>query len=201
MIFISLKWEPDRIGHQTFDVVVLRHHNMMTSSNGNIFRVTFTLWVEFIGDWRIPLTKASDPELWCFLWSAPEKKRLSKQSRRRWFETPSCSLWHHCNGHHNFLGEAKHQESSYVMSVVILLFFSTNTTLTPQNTTLTRQSSVYNIMDHTQVHLFFKNVTTPQMANLQIYILSHLSPVTYMRRWNRFIVASPVPSHCLNQYC
>ena len=26
-------------------------------------------------------------------------KRLSKQSRRRWFETPSRSLWHHCNAH------------------------------------------------------------------------------------------------------
>ena len=25
-------------------------------------------------------------------------KRLSKQSRRWWFETPSCSLWRHCNG-------------------------------------------------------------------------------------------------------
>ena len=24
-------------------------------------------------------------------------KRFSKQSRRRWFETPSRSLWHHCN--------------------------------------------------------------------------------------------------------
>ena len=24
-------------------------------------------------------------------------KRLSKQSLRRWFETPWCSLWHHCN--------------------------------------------------------------------------------------------------------
>ena len=24
-------------------------------------------------------------------------KRLSKQSRRWWFETPSCSLWHPCN--------------------------------------------------------------------------------------------------------
>ena len=23
--------------------------------------------------------------------------RLSKQSRRRWFETPSCPLWRHCN--------------------------------------------------------------------------------------------------------
>ena len=25
-------------------------------------------------------------------------KRLSKESRRRWFETPSRSLWRHCNG-------------------------------------------------------------------------------------------------------
>ena len=25
-------------------------------------------------------------------------KRLSIQSKRRWFETPPCSLWRHCNG-------------------------------------------------------------------------------------------------------
>ena len=51
----------------------------------------------FTGNRRIPLTKASDAELSCFLWSAHEKKRLRKQSRRRWFETPSRSLWRHCN--------------------------------------------------------------------------------------------------------
>ena len=45
---------------------------MMTSSNGNIFRVTGPLWGEFTGHRWIPLTKASDAELWCFLWSAPE---------------------------------------------------------------------------------------------------------------------------------
>ena len=28
-------------------------------------------------------------------------KRLSKQSRRRWFETQSRSLWRHCNGKHS----------------------------------------------------------------------------------------------------
>ena len=41
----------------------------MTSSNGNIFRVTGTLWGEFTGHQWIPLTKASDMELWCFLWA------------------------------------------------------------------------------------------------------------------------------------
>ena len=48
----------------------------------------------------IPLTKASDAELWCFLWSAPEQKRLSKHSTCRWFEAPSRSLWRHCNDIH-----------------------------------------------------------------------------------------------------
>ena len=45
---------------------------MMTSSNGNIFRVTRLLRGEFTGDRWIPRTKASEAELWCFLWSAPE---------------------------------------------------------------------------------------------------------------------------------
>ena len=44
---------------------------MMTSSNGNIFRVTGPLYGEFTSHRWIPLTKASDAELWCFLWSAP----------------------------------------------------------------------------------------------------------------------------------
>ena len=29
---------------------------------------------EFTSHWWIPLTKASDAELWCFLWFAPEQK-------------------------------------------------------------------------------------------------------------------------------
>ena len=44
--------------------------SMMTSSNGNIFRVTGPLCGEFTGHRWIPLTKANDAELWCFLWSA-----------------------------------------------------------------------------------------------------------------------------------
>ena len=39
---------------------------MMTSSNGNIFRVTGHLCGEFTGDRWIPRTKASEAELWCF---------------------------------------------------------------------------------------------------------------------------------------
>ena len=45
---------------------------MMTSSNGNSFRVTCPLFGEFTGHRWISPTKASDVELWGFLWSAPE---------------------------------------------------------------------------------------------------------------------------------
>ena len=41
-------------------------------SNGNIFRVIGLLCGDFSGHRWIPLTKASDGEIWCFLSSAPE---------------------------------------------------------------------------------------------------------------------------------
>ena len=46
---------------------------MMTSSNGNIFHVTGPLCGEFASHRWIPPTKASDAELWCFLWSESEQ--------------------------------------------------------------------------------------------------------------------------------
>ena len=49
------------------------NHVMMTSSNGNISRVTGLLCGEFTGHRWIPLTNPSDAELWCFLWSVPEQ--------------------------------------------------------------------------------------------------------------------------------
>ena len=43
--------------------------NMVTSSNGIIFRVNGPFqW----GIHRSPVTEASDVELWCFLWSTPQ---------------------------------------------------------------------------------------------------------------------------------
>ena len=78
---ISIKrWENDRIRvavrFRWKDVILVKSHvlkagvhisqpNMMTSLNGNIFRVTGPLWGEFTGQRWITLTKASDAELWC----------------------------------------------------------------------------------------------------------------------------------------
>ena len=52
---------------------------MMTSSNGNIFRATGPLCGDSTGHRWSLLTKASDAELWCFLYVCLNK-RLSKQS-------------------------------------------------------------------------------------------------------------------------
>ena len=46
--------------------------SMITLSNGNIFHATGHLCEEFAGHRRSPRTKASDVELWCFLWSASQ---------------------------------------------------------------------------------------------------------------------------------
>ena len=84
----------------------------MTPSNGNSFRLTTHLCGEFTGPRWIPRRKASDAGLWCFLWSAPEFKRLSKQSWGWWFDMPSCPLWRHRKAnpqsHAYFIGYAVH---------------------------------------------------------------------------------------------
>ena len=69
---------------------------MMTSSNGNIFRVTGPLWGKSTGDRCIPLTKASDTELWCFLWSMPEQA-AEQTIEKLVIWTPSSPLWRHDN--------------------------------------------------------------------------------------------------------
>ena len=71
---------------------------MMTSSNGNIFRVTGHLCGEFTGPRLIPRTKASDADLW-FFFDLRLNKRLSKQWWGWWFETLSHPLWRHRNGY------------------------------------------------------------------------------------------------------
>ena len=68
-------------------------HTTMTSSDGIIFRVTGPLWGEFTGYRWISLRKAS----FGVFFDLCLNKRLSKQSWCQWFDTPSCSLWRHCN--------------------------------------------------------------------------------------------------------
>ena len=59
-------------------------------------RYTGALWGVSTGYLWIPFTKASDADLWCFF-DRRLNKRLSKQTRRGWFETPLLSLWRYYN--------------------------------------------------------------------------------------------------------
>ena len=69
---------------------------MMTSSNGNIFRVTGPLCGEFTGSGKFPTQRPVTRSFDVFF-DLRLNKRLSKQPWDWWFETPSWSLWRHCN--------------------------------------------------------------------------------------------------------
>ena len=80
---------------------------MVTSSNGNIFRVTG----HCVGNSPVtgefptqrPVTQSFDVFLDLHL-----NKRLSKQPWGWWFETPPRSLWRHCNGLNDSLVSLTH---------------------------------------------------------------------------------------------
>ena len=77
----------------------------MTPSNGNIFCVTGPLCGKFTGEFlsQRPVTRSFDVSFnMCF------NKRLSKQSRRRWFQTSSRLLWRHCNDIYDWTPEWWH---------------------------------------------------------------------------------------------
>ena len=69
---------------------------MKTSSNENIFYITGPLCGDSLVTCEFPSQR---PVTWSFdIFSELRlNKRLSKQPKRRWFETPSRLLWRHCN--------------------------------------------------------------------------------------------------------
>ena len=79
----------------------------MTSSNGNIFRVTGPLWGEStVSDGfpsQRPVTRSFD-----VFFELSLHKWLSKQLRHRLFETPLRSFWRHCNILHTHLSGLHH---------------------------------------------------------------------------------------------
>ena len=110
-VYYILSMESKQVFTKIFMLVVWALMRfMMTSSNGNIFRVTGYLCGEFTGDFRVtdhlcgeitgplevpaqmPVTQSFD-----VFFDLRLNKRLSKQSWGWWFETLSRPLWRHCN--------------------------------------------------------------------------------------------------------
>ena len=73
---------------------------MMTSSNGNFFRVTGPLCEEFTGPGEFPAQRPVTRSFDVFF-DPRLNKRLNKQPWGWCFETPSWSLWRHCNVQRN----------------------------------------------------------------------------------------------------
>ena len=84
-------------------------HSMMTSSNGNIFRVTGLLSGEFSGPGEFPVQRPVTRSFDVFF-DLRLNKRLSKQPWGWWFETPSLSLWRQYND--------KYGLSTYGVSII-----------------------------------------------------------------------------------
>ena len=114
-----LCWHMTSLGHnELLDQSVVEYWCfMMTSSNGNIFRVTGPLCGEFTGPGEFPtqwpVTRSFD-----VFFDLRLNKRLSKQPWGWWFETPSLSWWRHC----------------YVMASRILINIGSGNGLLPDDT-------------------------------------------------------------------
>ena len=87
---------PTIYAHHYIDATLKLRRSWWRHQMEIIFRVTGPLWGKFFGHWWIPhkrpVTRSFD-----VLFDLRRTKRLSKQSGRLWFETPSRSLWRHCN--------------------------------------------------------------------------------------------------------
>ena len=100
------KCHSDRFALTWIRAEVHFHRNWITMEKSFVKRAQFVailfnpwywpLWEESTGHRWISLTKSSDTEL-RFFSNLRLNKLLSKQSRRRWFETSWRSLWRRCN--------------------------------------------------------------------------------------------------------
>ena len=93
---IKKTWQVGRFSSDA-NIRQIRTTRMKTSSNGNIFRVTGPLCGEFTGPGDFPTQRPVTRSFDVFF-DLRLNKRLSKQPRGWWFETPAWSLWRHRNG-------------------------------------------------------------------------------------------------------
>ena len=99
---------------------------MTTTSNGIFIRITGPLCGEFTSHWWIllrPVTRSFDFSL-IRAWI-----NLSKQSWGWWFETPSRSLWRHCNDQMMPRHICSMRKSDYIGMIFTRFVFITNTKL------------------------------------------------------------------------
>ena len=155
---------------QIWNVIILNKH-LLNPESWNIFRVAGPLWGNppVTGGFpsQRPVTRSFD-----IFFDPRLNKRLGKQSRRRWFETPSRSLWRHCNVRTQYVPqhiEAWTQWSTFHYNDVIM------TTIASQITSLT---VVYSI-----VYSDADQIKHQSSASLAFVWGIHRRPVNSPHKW------------------
>ena len=157
--------------------------NMMTSSNGSIFSVAGPLWGESTGDRWIPRTNASEAELWCFF-DLCLNKRLSNQSKHRWFETPSRLLWRHWNQFAMLSFVSDTGMRGYTCSVSILLHVSFISSYVPY---ITLYISIHIVTSKLTNHIAVRN-----FYEIEIIVIMDIE--YFMNAYTRWHIC--ILSHC-----
>ena len=103
-------------------ICVGKSARMMTSSNGNIFRVTDPLCGEFTGLGEIPAQRPVTRGFDVFF-DLRLNKRLSKQPWGWWSEMPSWSLWRQCNWIPSIYKTASFQKEAMRTQVALWFFY------------------------------------------------------------------------------
>ena len=114
---------------------------MMTSSNGNIFRVTCPLCGEFTGPGEFPAQRPVTRSFDVFF-DLRLNKRLSKQSWGWWFETLSWSLWRQYNASRRCLNILGHPLGHIQMSYWLIQRYACSWCFEIYLVVLTIQSTV-----------------------------------------------------------
>ena len=99
--------------------------DIMTSSNGNIFRVTGPLCGQFTGPGEFPAQRPVTRSFDVFF-DLRLDKRLSKQPWGWWFETQLWSLWRQCN---NYLQSHPGDLQEFCIIIPMIYWISRNLTV------------------------------------------------------------------------
>ena len=94
--YLSLTWVGKLLIQNHQQHVPGAHEFMTTSSNGNLFRVTALCERNSSVTGEFPSQRPARRSFDVFF-DLHLNQRLSKESRRRWFETPYRSSWRHCD--------------------------------------------------------------------------------------------------------
>ena len=174
-------------------------NSMMTSSNGNIFRVTGPLCGEFTGPGEFPTQRPVTRSFDVFFDLHPNK-RLSKQWRCWWFEAQTHPLWRQCNAK---IWELLHLHilTKYTRSSNVWVIFCENfLTLIPDSAGgggVRNHTFFISLLDLMTPFLLFININLFQVLKSMVYDNVHWKSIGCMVLYMYQLHYDPPCINCL----